>query len=185
MELIDLKKAYDQHRPYQLSHDERRLIAIIQNGLPLTSRPYATIAGQLGLTEFRVIEIIRKLIDSEHIKRFGVVVRHHEAGYRANAMIVWDVPDEQLETIPFQMRALPFVTLCYRRPRMLPDWPYNLFCMIHGRDRESVYMNLKQMIKANGWQNIPHEVLFSKRRFKQRGARYLPETPANTRAANG
>ena len=185
MELIELTSAYDQRKTCHLNPDEKRLIAIIQKGIPLASRPYEAIATKLSLTESCVIEMIKKLIDEGHIKRFGVVVRHHEVGYLANAMIVWDIADDQLETVPFQMKEFPFVTLCYRRPRVLPDWPYNLFCMIHGRDRAEVLKNLKQMIKTNGWQNIPHEVLFSKRRFKQRGACYQPESLSRSRAANG
>ena len=152
---------------------ENRLLEILQHGLPLVSRPYALIADQLGITEDRVIEMINGLIDNELIKRYGIVVRHHEAGYRANAMIVWDVPDDKLDSIPQQMKLFPFVTLCYRRPRRLPDWPYNVFCMIHGHERSKVMQNIEEMITTCGWHDIQHAVLFSKRRFKQRGARYI------------
>ena len=170
MAIVNLNIARRQLAP---DSDELRLIKILQNGLPLVSRPYAAIAEQTGLTEARVMELINGLIHDQTIKRFGVVIRHHEAGYRANAMIVWDVADEQLPTIPQQMLQFPFITLCYRRPRQLPEWPYNLFCMIHGHDRESVQKNLHEMITSCGWRDIPHAILFSKRRFKQRGARYI------------
>jgi len=162
-----------QDRP---SIDEMRLIKLLQDGLPLVPRPYAAIARYLDMTESRVMEIIRDLIQKEYIKRYGVIVRHLETGYRANAMIVWDVPDAKLEIFSRQMKNFSFVTLCYRRPRILPAWPYNVYCMIHGHERSSVLGNLNDMIERSGWQDIPHEVLFSKRRFKQRGARYITET---------
>ena len=175
MAIVNLNFAKRQFAP---DSEELRLIKILQNGLPLTSRPYAAIAAQTGMTEARVMEMIDGLIQDQTIRRFGVVVRHHEAGYRANAMIVWDVPEQQLATIPQQMQQFPFITLCYRRPRQLPEWPYNLFCMIHGHDREAVLKNLQEMITRCGWQDIPRAILFSKRRFKQRGARYITDSSA-------
>jgi len=99
-------------------------------------------------------------------------VRHHELGYRANAMVVWDVPDEQVEQIGLQLGDQDCVTLCYQRPRRLPDWSYNLFCMVHGRDRGEVLACIDRITAALAIDTIPHEVLFSGRRFKQRGARY-------------
>ena len=175
MAIVNLNFAKRQFAP---DSEELRLIKILQNGLPLTSRPYAAIAAKTGMTEARVMEMIDGLIQDQTIRRFGVVVRHHEAGYRANAMIVWDVPEQQLATIPQQMQQFPFITLCYRRPRQLPEWPYNLFCMIHGHDRETVLKNLHEMITRCGWQDIPRAILFSKRRFKQRGARYITDSSA-------
>jgi DNA-binding Lrp family transcriptional regulator len=148
------------------------LIDAIQNGLPLVSRPYHAIAERLGCTEFDVIERLRELLDSGVIKRLGVVVRHHELGYRANAMVVWDVPDERVEQVGLQLGDQDCVTLCYQRPRRLPDWPYNLFCMVHGRDRDEVLACIDRVTAALMIDAIPHEVLFSGRRFKQRGARY-------------
>jgi DNA-binding Lrp family transcriptional regulator len=112
------------------------------------------------------------MIDAGIIKRLGVVVRHHELGYRANAMVVWDVPDERVDVLGQQLGRQDCVTLCYRRPRRLPDWPYNLFCMVHGRDRDDVRACIGRMAEGLGLETVPHTVLFSGRRFKQRGARY-------------
>jgi len=106
------------------------------------------------------------------IKRLGVVVRHHELGYRANAMTVWNIPDEQVSEVGRCIGHFEFVTLCYRRPRRLPDWPYNLFTMIHGRDRDEVLANIDHLVHECGLGSIEREVLFSQRRFKQRGAIY-------------
>ena len=158
---------------------ESQIISLIQGGIPLVSRPYAVIAEQAGMSEDKVINIITNLIDKGIIKRYGVVVQHRDLGYKANAMVVWDVPDDKLDYVPGKMKEYPFITLCYRRPRRPPDWPYNLFCMIHGHDREAVLKQLDDMISACDWREIPHAVLFSKRRFKQRGAHYISE-PLNT-----
>ena len=95
-----------------------------------------------------MIAALRRLIDDGMIKRFGIVVRHRELGYRANAMVVWDVPDERVGEAGRTLAALPFVTLCYRRPRRPPDWPYNLFCMIHGRDRATVAGQIERATRS-------------------------------------
>ncbi len=153
---------------------EKSLIGAISEGLPLVSRPYETIARQIGSTEARVIEGIQGIINRGDIKRFGIVVRHRELGYRANGMVVWDIPEERIEEIGHCIGRYDFVTLCYRRPRRLPDWPYNLFSMIHGDDRSSVREQVVFIVNQCGLQKIPHEILFSGRCFKQRGANYSP-----------
>jgi DNA-binding Lrp family transcriptional regulator len=157
---------------YLPSPDESRVIAAIQSGLPLVARPYAAVAASLELSEAAVIGCLQGLIRQGVIKRIGVVVRHHELGYRANAMVVWDIPDEEVSRLGQCLGKLEFVTLCYRRPRRLPAWRYNLFCMIHGHDREEVLARVEEMRQGCGLQHIAHEVLFSTRRFKQCGARY-------------
>jgi DNA-binding Lrp family transcriptional regulator len=148
------------------------LIAAIQDGLPLVPRPYQAIAERIGCSEGEVIARLQDMLDSGVIKRLGVVVRHHELGYRANAMVVWDVPDERVEDLGLQLGDQDCVTLCYQRPRRLPDWRYNLFCMVHGHDRAEVLACIDRMAAALDIEAIPHEVLFSGRRFKQRGAYY-------------
>ena len=163
--------------------NDRRLIAAIQDGLPLVPRPYAAIAESLGLTETAVIAALRRLAETGVISRFGVIVRHHELGYTANAMVVWDVPAADIAAIGRRLAELPFVTLCYRRPRRLPDWPYNLFAMIHGRDRATVEALVDRATAAAGLQDRPRDVLFSGRRFKQRGARYVAPPAAATAEA--
>ena len=156
-----------------LSEKDRELIAAIQGGLPLVAKPYAVIAVQLGLTETQVMERLQRLQQAGLIKRMGVVVRHRELGYRANAMVVWDIPDAEVERIGGLLADETCVTLCYQRPRRLPVWSYNLFCMIHGRERDSVLRRLEQIVAFHGLEKIPYKVLFSGRSFKQRGAHYV------------
>lgn len=155
-----------------LNEQDCRLIAEIQGGLPLTSRPFAAIGQRIGLSEHEVVDRVAAMQESGVIKRFGVVVRHHELGYGANAMVVWDVQDEQVDEIGSYLGDQECVTLCYRRPRRPPDWPYNLFCMIHGKERERVLRHINFIVEDLGLENVPHKVLFSGKRFKQRGAKY-------------
>lgn len=151
---------------------EKRLIALVGRGLPLVSRPYAVIAEQLGGSEADVIEGLNRLMQSNDIKRFGVVVRHRELGYKANGMVVWDIPGERVKELGHCISKYDFVTLCYQRPRRLPQWHYNLFSMVHGQDRNAVIEKVNYIVEQCGLQDIAHEILFSRRRFKQRGARY-------------
>ena len=153
------------------------LIRAIQGGLPMVERPFAAIAADLGWTEEAVIERIRALQAQGAIKRLGVVVRHQELGYGANAMVVWDLPDAQVDALGQRIGALPFVTLCYRRPRRPPNWPYNLFTMIHGRDHAAVLAQVEDLKRDLELAAVPSAMLFSGRRFKQRGAIYRPDSP--------
>ncbi len=153
------------------------LMRAIENGLPLVKRPYAEVGATLGLSESEAIQRIANLQQQQLIKRFGVVVRHRELGYKANAMVVWDIPDDQVSSCGHCLGQFSHVTLCYQRPRYLPDWPYNLFTMIHGRNREEVLGNVETIAHECGLHDAPREVLFSGKRFKQRGARYALSHP--------
>ena len=149
------------------------LLRALQAGLPLVSRPYAELGAHAGYTEAEVIARLTEWQASGLIKRLGVIVRHRPLGYEANAMVVWDVPDQRVGEVARQMCGLPFVTLCYRRPRVGETWPYNLFCMVHGQDRARVEAQISQIIETCNIQALPTATLFSTRCFKQRGARYL------------
>lgn len=155
-----------------VSDEQRNLIKATQAGLPLTPRPYRVIGERIGLSEEEVIQSLSDSLREGLIKRLGVVVRHHELGYRDNAMVVWDVPDEKVDQRGEWLGQQPGVTLCYRRPRRPPTWPYNLFCMIHGNNRSAVCERIQALSRTRALAGISHAVLFSSRRFKQRGARY-------------
>lgn len=150
---------------------DRALLAALEGGLPLVPRPYQTLSEGLGLSEAEVITRLERLTAAGVIRRFGAVVRHRALGYVANAMVVWDLADEDVAAAAAVMTGFPFVTLCYRRPRR-EGWPYNLFCMIHGREREVVLGQVEEVRAALGAVVRDHAVLFSTRAFKQRGARY-------------
>lgn len=150
------------------------LLAALQEGLPLVSRPYAEIGRRIGWSEAEVIDRLNHWMRHGIIKRMGVVVRHQRLGYVANAMVVWDIPDEQVSEVGAKMSTHDYVTLCYRRPRRGEEWPYNLFCMIHGKDRATVLTQTERLAAACGLSHVPRAVLFSQRCFKQRGAWYRP-----------
>jgi DNA-binding Lrp family transcriptional regulator len=153
---------------------ERELITALQAGLALVPAPFAALGERAGLTEGMAMELIERWLADGLIRRFGAVVRHHELGLEANAMCVWNVPDEQVSALGRRLAAEPAVTLCYRRSRALPGWPYNLFCMIHGSARDEVLAARDELATRLELDAFPHAVLFSCRRFKQTGACYLP-----------
>ena len=149
---------------------EQRLIAALQVGLPLVPDPFAALAVAAGMEKSALVARLTAWLADGCIKRFGVVVRHHELGYRANAMVVFDIPDEDVTAIGRQLAREPGVTLCYRRERCLPQWPRNLYCMVHGRSRAEVLPVIERLSSLAGH---PCEALFSTRRFKQTGAKYF------------
>ena len=160
-------------RPAQpVGEAERRLVSVLQEGLPLFIRPFALIAERIGASEPEVLGRIGRWLEEGAIKRFGVVVRHRELGYTANAMLVHAISDERLGEIGRALAEEPAVTLCYRRPPRLPDWPYNLFCMIHGQERSAVEAEIAALRERHGLHDCAHDILFSRTRFKQNGARY-------------
>lgn len=149
------------------------LVGAIQKGFPLVARPFAEIGRGIGLNESEVIAGLRHLIENGVIKRMGVVVRHRELGYRANAMVVWDIPNDKVRALGQSIGSSGDVTLCYRRPRRLPVWRYNLFTMIHGRRSDEVLQRVEQLKEKCGLKDTACAVLFSRRCFKQCGAQYL------------
>ncbi|WP_300449679.1 AsnC family transcriptional regulator [Accumulibacter sp.] len=158
--------------PTPLGELERRLVMALQEGLPLFIRPFSVLASRVGCDEGEVIERIRRWCAEGIIKRFGVIVRHRELGYTANAMLVHDIPDERVGEVGENLAREQGVTLCYQRPRVLPEWRYNLFCMIHGQARAEVEANIAELRRRLNLGGYAYDVLFSLTRFKQAGARY-------------
>jgi DNA-binding Lrp family transcriptional regulator len=159
------------------------LLHAVSGGLPLVPRPYAALGQSLGMTEAEVIDRLGRLLADGTIRRLGVVVRHQELGYRANAMVVWALPEDRVTELGQRIGTLPFVTLSYRRPQR-PGWPYNLFTMIHGRDRAAVLAQVDRIKELCGLMEADSAVLFSGRRFKQRGARYKAVPVASEETCN-
>jgi DNA-binding Lrp family transcriptional regulator len=134
--------------------------------------PYRRIAADLGIGQSAVMRRLASLSESGVISRFGLIVRHHELGFTANAMAVWDIDDARVDSVGERIAAFPFVTLCYLRQRRPPQWPYNLFCMVHGRERAATQRHVDEIAQGASIAARPHAVLFSSRRFKQRGATF-------------
>lgn len=168
--------------PLALSAADCRVVAAIEEGLPLVAAPFADVASRADVSASDMLARLAAWLRAGAIKRFGVVVRHRPLGFAANAMCVWDVPDVDVGALGPALAREPGVTLCYRRRRAPPDWRYNLFCMLHGRDRPSVSRRLATLSAAHGLERYASAVLFSRRAFKQCGARYL-SMPAPALAA--
>jgi len=146
------------------------LAALVEQGLPLVRRPYDRWALQLGCDGDHVVETLARWLREGTLKRFGAIVRHHELGFDANAMTVFDVPDGEVDARGAALARDDAVTLAYRRERAA-GWPYNLYCMVHGRDRDRVRATIDAVVQRAGLSHAPRETLFSRRRFKQEGAR--------------
>jgi len=154
------------------NHQQANLRSILEKGLQLVSNPYQQLAEQLNLKESQVVGQIALWQQEGLIKRFGLVVKHRQLGYVANAMVVWNIADENVDAIAGQLSKRDEISLCYRRPRRLPDWPYNLFCMIHGQSRAEVEEQIKTISQELNLTAIEKDVLFSYKAYKQNGARY-------------
>ena len=155
-----------------LGEREQAVVAALADGLPLTAEPYAEIGRRAGCSGDEVVALLARWLDEGILRRFGAVVRHRPLGYAANAMTVWDVPDDRMREAGRRLAVQPEVTLCYARPRRLPDWPYNLFCMVHGRERSAVRAAIDRVTAAAELGSCQREILFSRHCHVQRGARY-------------
>ena len=152
---------------------DRRIVMATQGGLALSLRPYDAVASDLGINVADVIARMQRMVDIGVIRRLGVVPNHYALGYRSNGMTVWDVPDERIHELGQKIGALDFVSHCYHRPRHLPDWPYNLFCMVHGRDRATAEGHASEIADVLGSANRGHRILFSTRILKKSGLRLV------------
>ncbi|MGM9425156.1 siroheme decarboxylase subunit beta [Hydrogenophaga sp. MI9] len=150
--------------------DELPLAQRVEEGLPLVAQPYGALARELGQSETSVTGRIAEWLAEGRLKRFGVVVRHHELGFDANAMTVFNVPDDRVDACGQWLAEQAGVTLAYRRSRA-EGWPFNLYAMVHGTHRDAVLAVIERVTQAAGLSAVPREVLFSTRRFKQTGAR--------------
>ncbi len=150
---------------------DRRLVLATQAGLPLDARPYDWLAKQLGVTPQQVMETMQAMLADGRIRRIGAVPNHYRLGYVANGMSVWDVADEVVEQTGRQLGELDVVSHCYRRPRHLPDWPYNLFAMVHGHSKEEVNTRVAEMAEMLGDRVRAHDILYSTRILKKTGLR--------------
>jgi siroheme decarboxylase len=150
---------------------DRAVVKATQGGLPLVSTPYQELARQLGVSQEEVLGALRRMLADGRIRRIGAVPNHYALGYAANAMSVWDVADGAVDDLGRRIGSLPFVTHCYRRPRRLPDWPYNLFAMVHGASRADTEKKIEIIRAALGASLGASDVLYSTRILKKTGLR--------------
>jgi DNA-binding Lrp family transcriptional regulator len=157
--------------PAPIDATDRRLILATQAGLPLTPQPYHRLAEQLGLTADEVMQRFERMLQNGIIRRVGGVPNHYRLGYTANGMSVWDVEDAKVGALGAQVGALDYVSHCYLRERRMPAWRYNLFAMVHGRDRTEVEGKVARIAEVLGEAARAHDVLYSSRILKKTGLR--------------
>ena len=150
---------------------DRRIVLATQSGLPVVAEPYRQIAEQLGISTQLLMDRLEVMKKDNRIRRIGVVPNHYKLGYTANGMSVWDVDDAIIDKVGEQLGKLEMVTHCYRRPRFLPEWSYNLFAMVHGHDREEDLNKVEQIAELLGDKTRKRDILFSTRILKKTGLR--------------
>jgi DNA-binding Lrp family transcriptional regulator len=151
---------------------DRALVRALQGGLPRVPRPYDAVADTLGVPVGVVMARIRAMLESGAIRRIGVVPNHYRLGYTANGMSVWDVDDDAVDALGAEVGALDGVSHCYRRPRRLPVWRYNLFAMVHGKSRDEVESKVAEIALVLGPAAHAHDILYSTRILKKTGLRF-------------
>lgn len=150
---------------------DRGIVQATQGGLPLAPQPYHAIAEQLGIAPEEVMRRMQLMLDYGVIRRIGAVPNHYALGYRANGMTVWDVMNDHVDGLGARVGALDFVSHCYRRPRRLPGWRYNLFAMVHAHDRAEVEAQAAQIAALLGRHCRAHTILYSSQILKKTGLR--------------
>jgi DNA-binding Lrp family transcriptional regulator len=150
---------------------DRAIVEATQGGLPLVPQPYHAVAERIGVPPEVVIHRLQAMQKRGIIRRIGAVPNHYALGYQANGMTVWDVLNDRADELGAMIGALDFVTHCYRRPRRLPDWRYNLFAMVHGHDRTEVEAKAARIAEMLHPYCRAHTILYSTRILKKTGLR--------------
>ncbi len=156
---------------FSLCAADRKIILATQQGLPLVPQPFDLLSEQLGMTADEVIARMQRMLDAGIIRRIAAVPNHYKIGYKANGMTVWDVKDEYIQEVGKMIGDLSYVSHCYRRPRFLPEWPYNFFAMVHGRERSEVEERVLEMAEMLGDKFRQRDILYSSRILKKTGLR--------------
>lgn len=151
---------------------DHQIVLATQAGLPLDPQPYHRIAEQLGVDASLVQERMKRMLENGHIRRIAAIPNHYKLGVVANGMSVWNVPDTFVDKLGEKIGNLDYVSHCYRRPRNLPEWPYNLFAMVHGKNRDEVRQQVEDIATILGDSDQGHEILFSTRILKKTGMRF-------------
>ncbi|MBF0121452.1 MAG: Lrp/AsnC family transcriptional regulator [Desulfobacterales bacterium] len=149
---------------------EKRIIASIQDDIPITERPYMEIASKLNISEDLLLEKLKDLIERGIIRRFGATIRHQKSGYKANAMVAWEVDENSINEIGKKMASFKQVSHCYHRIPT-PEWSYNLYTMIHAKTESACRKIAVKMAKEMSLDK--YMLLFSKRELKKSSMQYF------------
>lgn len=151
-----------------MDETDRKLLKMMQDGIPLVKRPFAEVASSLGIAEDEVLQRLQSLLEEGVIRRIGASIAHRKIGIIANAMCVWNVPDERVDEVGDTIAGFAEVTHCYARSRAR-DWRHNMFAMVHGRAKQECEEIADKITKAIGIHD--RKILFSDREFKKTGVR--------------
>ena len=154
----------------KLTSKDRRLLGQIQGDLPLCLTPFAEVALKAGWKEEVLLRRVRGFVRRGMIRRFGAILRHQKAGYQGNAMGVWNVPEEQVPRVSQAVASFSQVSHCYLRPPF-PDWPFNLYTMVHGKNEKDCRRIARNISKKTGIED--YRLLFSKREHKKSSMTYF------------
>ncbi len=155
-----------------LNETEKKVIAAIQEEIPISRQPYLEMAERIGLSEETLLTTIRDLCRRGVIRRFGATLRHQKSGYQANAMTAWQVNEERVEAAGRIMAACPQVSHCYRRDPV-PGWPYNLYTMIHAADEQGCRQVADAIAAEAGIDT--YTLLFSRQELKKTSMHYFAD----------
>ncbi len=149
---------------------DKAILRRVQDNLPDSATPYADIAAEVGTDEAHVIDLLRRMVDTGEIRRFGATLKHQKAGYGANVMVAWHVFEEDVDRIGAIMADRPEISHCYHRINCL-DWPYNLYTMVHGRTQDDCRAVVEALCQATGLDD--YAMLFSLKELKKVSMRYF------------
>ena len=158
-----------------LTELEKKIIASIQEDMAVNERPYLSIAQSLGISEEQLLDKLNDLCKREVIRRFGATLRHQRTGFNANAMVAWKVDEDRIEAVGQKMAAFQQVSHCYRR-NPSPEWPYNLYTMVHASDERSCQDTARKMSEATSVKD--YTLLFSRQELKKTSMVYFPSNEA-------
>jgi len=149
---------------------DKKFIRVLQEDLEITAEPFKKPAQVLGISTEELFAKAKGYETMGVMRRFAAILRHREVGFSANGMVVWNVPENQIDDIGYRLAAFPQVSHCYRRPTF-PDWPYNLFSMVHARTLKAAEVIAQSMSSAVNIQD--YSILFSSREFKKQRVKYF------------
>ena len=158
------------NKAIDLSENDKKIIKRLQGDIPITQNPYQAIADELDMPLGRLLERIAFFQVNGLLKRLGAVIRHQFAGFASNAMVVWRVPRRDMEKIGISFAARAFVSHCYQRGP-LPDFPYNLYTMIHAASRDECLSHVKTLSRLGNLSD--YQILFSLKEFKKSSLQYF------------
>lgn len=162
-----------------LTQDEIAAVRVLQRDLPIVECPFQAFATKYGIPQETLFEYAADFQKRGIMRRYSAVLRHRSAGFSANAMGVWIVPEERLEEVGITIAGYASVSHCYQRPSYPPDWPYNLFSMVHGRTTDDCETVLDEISKKTGI--VSFTMLYSTKEYKKVRVKYFPEgfNPSN------